>query len=134
MKVLHDIDFMIPLCIGLFWSAVFLQSGLDKIFDYKGNLDWLKGHFKNTFLAKTVTPALIILTVLELSAGLCSLIGSVFLILGKGEFWIEQGVILCMVSLVMLIAGQRIAKDYDGAKTIAIYFGVALLSAFILSN
>jgi hypothetical protein len=39
---------------ALLVSILFIQSGLDKVFDWKGNLDWLTGHFSKTFLAKMV--------------------------------------------------------------------------------
>jgi len=132
MKILHDPQFMMPIFIGLFWAIIFLQSGLDKVFDFKGNLGWLKGHFEKSFLGGMVTPMLIVVTLFELIAGALSLVG-VFTFISSGTvFWLTQGVIVSMISLLMLIFGQRIAKDYEGAKTIAIYFGIALISAWIL--
>ena len=38
----------------VFLSITFLQSGLDKMLDWNGNVSWLKGHFKYTFLGKMV--------------------------------------------------------------------------------
>jgi hypothetical protein len=35
--------------------------------------------------------------------------------------------------LILLLLGQRLAKDYDGARTIAIYFVPAVLAVFWLS-
>ena len=127
MKWLHDINLMTTVCIAMFWGIVFLQSALDKVFDFKGNLEWLTGHFEKTPLNGTVKPALITLTIFEFAAGALSLIGLVIFLINGSTFWIQQGVILVMVSLVMLIFGQRVAKDYEGAKTIAIYFGIALV-------
>ena len=34
-----------------FLAILFLQSGLDKVFDWKVNLEWLKGHFADSILA-----------------------------------------------------------------------------------
>ena len=31
-----------------FLAILFLQSGLDKVVDKKGNLDWLSSHFANS--------------------------------------------------------------------------------------
>ena len=31
-----------------FLAILFLQSGLDKVVDKKGNLDWLRSHFANS--------------------------------------------------------------------------------------
>ena len=61
--------------IGIFWAILFLQSGFDKVFDWKGNLEWLKGHFSKSPLASFVAPMLGVLTVIEILAGLSSAIG-----------------------------------------------------------
>jgi len=132
MEVVHELSFMLPLLIAAFFSIVFLQSALDKIVDWKGNLSWLKGHFAKTPLKSGVPFLLGIVTVFELLAGLLSVFGAIYYLMNQSTFWIKQGIILAMISLLMLLFGQRIAKDYDGAKTIAIYFAVALLSAMTL--
>jgi len=41
-----------PLLVLAFLAITFLQSGYDKIKDWKGNVAWLNGHFANTVLAK----------------------------------------------------------------------------------
>lgn len=133
MEVLHDLKFMIPFCIGAFWAIVFLQSGLDKIFDFKGNLSWLEGHFEKSFLKPFVKIMLISLMVFEFLAGVLCLYGLIVFLIGGNVFWLQQGVIVSTICLLMLIFGQRISKDYDGAKTIAIYFGIALLSMIALN-
>ena len=37
-----------------FLAILFLQSGLDKVFDWKVNLEWLKSHFANSILGNVV--------------------------------------------------------------------------------
>jgi len=132
MKVVHDLSFIIPLSIAVFFAIVFLQSGLDKVIDWKGNKSWITGHFKDTFLSPMVPLMLGVVTVSELLAGALAAFGGVYYIIYRSTFWIEQALILSILSLLMLLFGQRIAKDYDGAKTIAIYFGVAIVSAIAL--
>lgn len=115
-----------------FLAITFAQSGLDKVFDWNGNLSWLKSHFEKSPL-KSVVPALFfILTVTELSAGTFSVIGLVQLIRGAGDdpaFW---GAALSCLALLMLLFGQRVARDYDGARTIAIYFMPAVFLLYLL--
>jgi hypothetical protein len=41
-----------------FLAILFLQSGIDKVVDRRGNLEWLKGHFAKSPLAGVV-PALV---------------------------------------------------------------------------
>jgi len=133
MKILHDINFIIPASIACFWAIVFLQSGLDKVFDFKGNVSWLEGHFAKSIIGKFTKPMVVVLTIFELVAGGMSAYGLINFFITGSKTWIIQGVIFSIISLLMLIFGQRLAKDYDGAKTIAIYFGIALLSGFLLS-
>lgn len=113
---------------GVFFSIVFIQSGMDKIFNWKDNLEWLKGYFEKSFLAPFVKLMLLTLTIVETFAGLLCLLGVFCLFFCKDDVYLLGGICLVALSLVMLIFGQRLAKDYEGAKTVAIYFAVALLS------
>ena len=61
--------------IAIFLSIAFLQSGLDKITDRKGNLEFLNIHFGDSFLLKTIPFMLLILTFLELMGSLILLYG-----------------------------------------------------------
>jgi hypothetical protein len=126
------IDLIVITSIGIFWSILFLQSGLDKVFDWKGNLEWLIGHFAKSPLASFVKPMLGVLTIIELIAGAISAIGVVVFWIKEDGFLIVLGLVLSTISLIMLFFGQRIAKDYPGAQSIAIYFGIALLSFMFL--
>ncbi len=65
-----------------FLAILFLQSGLDKVFDWKGNLEWLTGHFANSPLKGMVPLLLGVVTLVEVSAGVCSAIGAVAILLG----------------------------------------------------
>ncbi len=134
MEIVHDLSFIIPISIAAFFAIVFLQSGFDKVIDYKGNKEWLSSHFKNTFFSQMVPVLLVIVAFFELLAGILAVVGAIYFLMNGSTFWIKQSVIVSIVSLLMLLFGQRIAKDYDGAKTIVIYFGIALLSAVLLNN
>ncbi len=128
-----DMD-LVFIAIGIFWMLLFLQSGLDKIFDWKGNVGWLKGHFSKSFLSGIVTPMLVFLAIVEILAGLACGAGVFQVVISGSTYWLSVGMVLTLVSLLMLFFGQRIAKDYEGAKTIAIYFGVALISILMIIN
>jgi len=119
------------LAIALFIAIVFLQSGIDKIVDWKGNLSWLQGHFKSSPLSGVVTPMLAIVTIAEIATGLMAVCGIYCVLACKDATCVKYAVALGLLSLLMLLFGQRIAKDYDGAKTIAIYFGVLLVSLLL---
>lgn len=112
---------------------LFLQSGFDKLFDWKGNLSWLTGHFEKSPLKNMVPLMLGTMTLVEMCAGFCS-VGGLVVLLVKGPYWVPiLGIGLSGLALTMLFAGQRIAKDYVGAAVLAGYFGVALISMFLMS-
>ena len=69
--------------VSAFLAILFLQSGIDKVVDRRGNLEWLKGHFAKSPLAKIVTLMLDAITVLELAAGALSAIGCALIVLWR---------------------------------------------------
>ena len=108
--------------VSMFFSIVFFQSGIDKIIDRKGNIDYFKDHFKNTPIKNLISILLTTLTILELIvAGLCFLGFCNSLIYTNTDF-IFYGLVLCGIVLLLLLFGQRVAKDYIGAADITIYF------------
>lgn len=118
--------------ILLFLAITFLQSGYDKIADWKGNVSWLKSHFKDTFLADKVSFSLGMVLVFEIISGILAIIGILSLLINDNkEIAFLSSVISC-VTLLFLLLGQRIAKDYDGARTIVIYFIPAIFLVYIL--
>ena len=110
-----------------FFFIVFIQSGVDKIYDHKGNLAFLNDLFKNYFSPPLIAFALIVVTVFELISGILCIIGIVDFIFNKSNFIGLLGLIIGSFALLILLFGQRIAKNYDGAKTIAIYFILAMI-------
>src|SRR5690242_2368337 len=96
---------------ALFLAITFLQSGLDKVIDWKGNLGWLTGHFSKSPLRGMVVPMLLTLTVLELSAGAVSAGGLVSLVLSGSARVALWGAALSGLAFVALFFGQRMAKD-----------------------
>ena len=123
---------LIQVLCALFFAITFLQSGLDKVFDWKGNLGWLTGHFSKSPLRGVVTPLLLTLTLLELSAGALSAAGLVPLVLSGSPRLAMWGAALSGLSLVSLLFGQRIAKDYAGAAGLVPYFLVSLVALLAL--
>lgn len=117
---------------ALFLAITFLQSGLDKVIDWKGNLGWLTGHFSKSPLRGMVPLLLATLTVLELAAGAVSAAGLVFLVLSGATRVAMWGAALSALSFVALFFGQRMAKDYAGAGGLVPYFIVSLVALLTL--
>ena len=112
-------------------AICFLQSGIDKVVDFKGNLAWLTGHFSKTPLRSQVAPMLVVVTILECAAGALCAVGVVQLALGNGTKAALYGAELSGLNIVMLFFGQRIAKDYAGAATLVSYF-ILCVGAIVL--
>jgi uncharacterized membrane protein YphA (DoxX/SURF4 family) len=110
-----------------FFLIVFIQSGIDKVFDFKGNLSFLNDLLGAFFSRPLITLALISVTILELLSGLLCLIGIVDVLFNGSNFIGLLGLIVGSFALLVLLFGQRVSKNYDGAKTIAIYFILATM-------
>lgn len=119
--------------ILLLLTITFVQSGYDKLFYWKDNVIWLKDHFSKTILKNLVPQALGIILVLELIISVLAIAG-VFNLLRNGDrtYGFYAAVLSC-VTLLLLLFGQRLAKDYDGARTIIIYFIPAVGAVYLLN-
>ena len=121
------------LLILAFLAIVFLQSSIDKLTDWKGNLSFLKDHFSKTFLKNNVPLMLGIIMVGELIVGVLSIIGIVQIYISEVMTIGFYAAIIAGKVLLVLLLGQRIAKDYAGAMTIAIYFMVTVFGVYLLA-
>ena len=119
--------------ILIFLAVTFIQSGYDKVTDWRVNVDWLKGHFAKTILRKNVAAALFVILALELAAGIMCVVGVIELIRNGGRTFGFYGAVFSCITLILLLFGQRIAKDYDGARTICIYFIPAVMAVYWLA-
>ena len=117
-----------------FLGILFLQSGIDKIIDWRGNLEWLMGHFAKSPLAGIVPALLITIAILELAAGALSAVGCVFLIFSRDSTVAFYGAIVSALAIIALFFGQRMAKDYPGAAVLIPYFLLALVAIYLLAQ
>jgi len=121
------------LLAAAFVAVLFIQSGLDKVFDWKGNLEWLTGHFSKTFVAGTVPMMLVTITVMEVATGFLSAAGIIyFLATGSPAVMFAAGA-LGAVSITALFFGQRLAKDYAGAAVLVPYF-ILMMALMLLTG
>lgn len=122
---------------GIFCSAfmavVFLQSGLDKVFNFKQELGWIQQKFVRSPLYGYVKTLLVLLTAMECLSGVLSAVG-VLQLLTSGEVVVAwNGMLLSAATLLALIFGQRVSKDYSGAATLVPYFIVSILGLYALT-
>ena len=131
---IEELSRNLPALFGaLLASILFIQSGLDKVFDWKGNLEWLTGHFSKTFLRGTVPPMLATITVMELATGILSGVGIIYFLISGSTVLMFYAAIIGAASIVALFFGQRVAKDYAGAAVLIPYF-ILLIIMMYLTN
>ena len=126
------LDHITEIILLLFLTITFLQSGLDKILDWKGNIGWLKEHFSKTFMGKIVEINVAIILIIEVIAGILAVLGIYQLVVNDNSTLGFYAAILSAITLLLLLFGQRVAKDYDGARTIVIYLIPTIFALYIL--
>lgn len=116
---------------GLLFAILFIQSGLDKVFNYKGNLEWLTAHFEKSPLKGTVGMMLPVLTLMEVATGVLSIIGIGYYFLAGSLSVLFAAGALGAATLTALFFGQRMAQDYPGAASLVPYFFIALVMMYL---
>jgi hypothetical protein len=137
MPNLHTADgtiFLMQILVSLFLAILFLQSGIDKIVDRKGNLEWLTGHFAKSPLAGFVPLMVTAITILEIAAGALSAIGCALIIFSRDSTIAFYGAVVSAIAILALFFGQRVAKDYAGAAILVPYFLLALSAIYLLAH
>jgi hypothetical protein len=125
--------YLLQLLVSAFLAICFLQSGVDKIVDRQGNMDWLKGHFAKSPLAGIVPPLLSVLAIIELATGVLSGVGFLALLLAHNSTIAFYGAITSAIAILCLFFGQRMAKEYAGAAVLVPYLLLALVAIYLLA-
>jgi uncharacterized membrane protein YphA (DoxX/SURF4 family) len=124
--------FLLQLLVSVFLAILFLQSGIDKIVDRQGNLQWLSGHFAKSPFAGVVPLLFGILTIIEVAAGALSGIGFLALLFAHNPMIAFYGAIVSAIAILCLFFGQRMAKEYAGAAVLVPYFLLTLVAIYLL--
>lgn len=126
--------YILQILVSAFLAILFLQSGIDKVVDRRGNREYLAQHFAKSPLAGTVGPMFAVITILEVSAGALSGVGCVSLILTHDPTVAFLGAVVAGITMCALFFGQRVAKDYAGAAVLVPYFLLALSGIYLLAE
>ncbi len=129
-----SILYLLQILVSAFLAILFLQSGIDKIVDRRGNLEWLKGHFAKSPLGGFVPLLFAALTIIEVAAGVLSGIGFLALILAHNPAIAFYGAVVSAVAIIALFFGQRVAKEYAGAAILVPYFLLTLVAIYLLAQ
>ena len=131
---LESATHLLQIFVSAFLAILFLQSGIDKIVDRRGNLEWLRGHFAKSPLAGLVPVMVLAITILEIAAGALSAIGCVLIISLRDSTVAFYGAVIASMSILALFFGQRMAKDYAGAAVLVPYFLLTLVAIYLMAQ
>src|SRR6266704_5367654 len=126
--------YFLQIFVLAFLAILFLQSGIDKVVDRRGNLEWLKGHFAKSPLAGIVPLMVTAITILEIGSGTLSAIGCGLIIFSRNSTLAFYGAVVAAISILALFFGQRMAKDYAGAAVLVPYFLLTLSAIYLLAQ
>ena len=126
--------YLLQILVSAFLAILFLQSGIDKVVDRRGNLDFLKGHFAKSPLAGMVPLMVTAITILEIAAGALSGIGCALIVLTRDSTLAFYGAVVAAVGITALFFGQRMAKDYAGAAVLVPYFLLTLIAIYLFAQ
>jgi hypothetical protein len=124
---------VMQLLVSAFLAILFLQSGIDKVADRRGNREYLDAHFAKSPLASTVGPMFAVITILEISAGLLSAVGCLLILFMRDSTIAFLGAVVAGINIVALFFGQRMSKDYAGAAALVPYFLLVIAAIYLLS-
>jgi len=116
-----------------FLLITFVISLIEKLFDWQNTVNYISEIFKTSFIKTIVKPLIAILILLES-------LTSFFLVVGiyQLSFFnkIESALLGCVfssISLIYMLIGQRIAKDYPGATSLTVYFILSVFGVYLLN-
>ena len=131
---MEDSTWLLRILVSAFLAILFLQSGIDKVVDRRGNLEFLQGHFAKSPLAGMVPSLVTVITILEIAAGALSAIGCALIMITRDPTVAFYGAVISAMSITALFLGQRIAKDYAGAAVLVPYFLLTLVAIYLLAS
>jgi len=125
---------LIAASISVLLGIVMTQSGFDKLFNWEGELDFITSKFSKTPLANFSTFGLIQVTIFEVLSGLLSLLGALMVLFYDEKSYGIIGLLLAAASLSILMLGQRISKDYEGAAVLVPYYILTMFGLFVYAS
>lgn len=123
-----------PLAVGLLSLSLiitFVFSLGEKLIDITSYQNWLKEHFKNTFVLPYISILFYLIITLELISSVLLINGLYELIRFENFQVLYQGSIASFFTLLILLIGQRIAKDYQSSANLMIYILVSIASIYL---
>ena len=134
LRMIENANWLLQILVSIFLAILFLQSGIDKVADRRGNIEFLRGHFAKSPLAGIVPFLVTVVSILEIVGGGLSAIGCILIILNRDPTLAFCGAVVSAISITALFFGQRMAKDYAGAAVLVPYFLLTLVAIYLLAR
>ncbi len=119
--------------ILLFFIITYVVSVLEKISDWKGTVHYYSEHFKKTIFSKIIPLLLFNVVLFETITLFWLMLGLYFMVKDANLLIAKIGLELSAITLLMFLLGQRLAKDYPGAMSIAVYFILNCFGIYLLT-
>lgn len=120
------------LFICAYLAILFLQAGLDKVINYRSNLEYIQGYFSKSPLAKGAVLMFPMLTACEVVTGVLCATSCVGIACGIPVLdWAIWSYAAASITLLMLFFGNRMAKDYAASASLTPYLCMVALGYLI---
>lgn len=119
--------------ILLFFIITYFFSVVEKLIDWKGTVSYYTNHFKKTILKNTIPLLLLKVIIFEIAAFTTLIIGLYFIVTQNELIIAKIGLEISAFTLLMFLIGQRLAKDYQGAMNITVYFILNTIGIYLLT-
>ena len=122
------------LLIVLFLIVTFGISLIEKLANLKETISYISEIFKTSFIRNFVKPLIAILMLLEVLTFFFLVVGIFQLYFQNEKEMALLGIVFSCFSIIYMLIGQRIAKDYPGATSLTIYFILSIFGIYILNS
>ena len=122
------------LLIVLFLIVAFGIALIEKLANLKETISYISEIFKTSFIRNFVKPLITILMLLEVLTLFFLVVGIFQLYFQNEKEMALLGIVFSCFSIIYMLIGQRIAKDYPGATSLTIYFILSIFGIYILNS
>ena len=120
-------------CVFVYFFILFFQSSIDKILNWNSELEWIKSHFGKSIFKSNIPLIFFTLTLLELATAILCFLSILNFFINIYDSLPFFALFFNSCTLICLFLGQRVAKDYQGAVSISVYFIINLIGLFLMS-
>jgi len=116
----------------LFLFITFSISVIEKFADLRGTFAYMTAIFEKTLFAAISKVLIWVLISLEIVTLFFLSIGLFQLVFEQAKENAIYGSILASLTIISMLIGQRVAKDYVGATSLTVYFLASITAIFLL--